>query len=310
MRKVLVTGGAGFIGSHIVESFVSEGWEVTVLDNFSTGHIDNLGSVQERITIIEGDIRNQKVVDTAIEGASVVIHLAALASVPASFNNPLETYDVNFTGTQIVLDSARRHGVERFAFASSSAVYGDTEQLPITEKNEDNPLSPYGVSKLLGEKLCRFYFTAYGLKTVIFRFFNAYGPRQNPYSEYSAVIPKFLSLISEGNTPTIFGDGEQTRDFIFIEDLVKAHHLALEAENGFGQPLNLGSGERTSLNELLAMISKQLGKAINVNYTAPRKGDIIHSYCNINLVKELLSFSPSHNMYDGLEKMIKFYNLN
>lgn len=307
---MLVTGGAGFIGSHIVESFVFGGWEVTVLDNFSTGLIDNLKSVLQKINIIEGDIRNESAVSTAIEGASVVIHLAALASVPASFNNPLETYDVNFLGTQVVLEAAKKQRVERFLFASSSAVYGDTEKLPITENNEDNPLSPYGLSKLFGEKLCRFYYNVYGLKTVIFRFFNVYGPRQNPYSEYSAVIPKFLNIISEGKTPTIFGDGEQTRDFIYIEDLVLAHHLALKTEKGFGQPLNLGSGNRTSLNELVSIISKQLGRSINVNFSEARKGDIIHSYCNLDLIKEKLSFSPQNNIDDGLKKIIKFYNLN
>ncbi len=306
--KVLVTGGAGFIGSHIVEAFINNGWEVSVLDNFSSGNIENLKNVINRIKLFTGDIRDTETVNSAISGASAVVHLAALASVPASFENPEETYDVNFSGTQIVLDSALKQKVDRFIFASSSAVYGDTKQLPITEQNEDNPLSPYGVSKLLGEKLCKFYFSFYGLKTVIFRFFNVYGPRQNPYSEYSAVIPKFLSLISEGKNPTIFGDGEQTRDFIYIEDLVQAHHLALKTEKGFGQPINLGCGNRTSLNELVSLIGKQLNKPIKASHTNPRRGDIVHSYCNIDLLKETLSFIPRYTIYDGIKEMIKFYN--
>ena len=257
---------------------------------------------------MEGDIRDSDMVASSMRGVNAVIHFAALASVPASFNNPLETYDVNFTGTQILLEAARLNNVERFIFASSSAVYGDTPVLPVTEKNEDNALSPYGVSKLLGEKLCRFYFAAYGLKTFIFRFFNVYGPRQNPFSEYSAVIPKFLSLIKDGKTPVIFGDGEQTRDFIFINDLVKAHHLAVEMESGFGTTNNLGSGERTSLNELVQIISSILNKNIRAEHAAPRKGDIVHSYCDIKKVSESLSFCPQYGIRNGLKEMLKFYN--
>jgi len=226
--KILITGGAGFIGSHMAESFLRGGWNVTVLDNFSSGRRENLSHISDRITIIEGDIRDKSAVADAMAGSAAVVHLAALASVPASFLNPEETYEVNFMGTQNVLEAAHRNKVSRVTFASSSAVYGDTEILPITEEAPENPLSPYGLSKLLGEKLCRFYNTAYGLPVTVFRFFNVYGPRQNPFSEYSAVIPKFLSIIKEGGTPVIFGTGEQTRDFIYVSDLVQAHMLAIE----------------------------------------------------------------------------------
>jgi nucleoside-diphosphate-sugar epimerase len=225
--RLLITGGAGFIGSHMAENFVNKGWEVVVLDNFLTGKRENLSHISGKLKIVEGDIRNASIVNEVMEGCDAVIHLAALASVPASFNDPIGTYEVNFMGTQNVLEAAHQNKVKRVTFASSSAVYGDTQTFPITEENPDNPLSPYGVSKLLGEKLCRFYNTAFGLSVVIFRFFNVYGPRQNPFSEYSAVIPKFLSIIKDGGTPTIFGDGEQTRDFIYISDLVHAHELSV-----------------------------------------------------------------------------------
>lgn len=230
--RLLITGGAGFIGSHMAENFSNKGWEVVVLDNFLTGKRENLSHISGNLKIVEGDIRDATIVNEVMQGCDAVIHLAALASVPASFKNPVETYEVNFMGTQNVLEAALQHKVKRVTFASSSAVYGDTETFPITEENPDNPLSPYGVSKLLGEKLCRFYNTAFGLSVVIFRFFNVYGPRQNPFSEYSAVIPKFLSIIKDGGTPVIFGDGEQTRDFIYISDLVHAHEKALESIEG------------------------------------------------------------------------------
>ncbi|MCA0389025.1 MAG: NAD-dependent epimerase/dehydratase family protein [Bacteroidetes bacterium] len=348
--KLLITGGAGFIGSHMAENFSNKGWEVVVLDNFLTGKRENLSHISGNLKIVEGDIRNASIVNEVMAGCDAVIHLAALASVPASFKNPVETYEVNFMGTQNVLEAALQHKVKRVTFASSSAVYGDTEILPITEENPDNPLSPYGVSKLLGEKLCRFYNTAFGLSVVIFRFFNVYGPRQNPFSEYSAVIPKFLSIIKDGGTPVIFGDGEQTRDFIYISDLVHAHELAIESfkttepteitEEEFkkqsvssvlnpcnhssqsvssvlnpcnpcnhSSPLNLGSGEKTSLNDLIKIISMQLGREVKPKYDPPRSGDILHSYCEISQINDILTFKPKVSMEIGIEKMLKYYNL-
>ena len=350
--RLLITGGAGFIGSHMAENFVNKGWEVVVLDNFLTGKRENLSHISGKLTIVEGDIRNASIVNEVMEGCDAVIHLAALASVPASFNDPVGTYEVNFMGTQNVLEAAHQNKVKRVTFASSSAVYGDTQTFPITEENPDNPLSPYGVSKLLGEKLCRFYNTAFGLSVVIFRFFNVYGPRQNPFSEYSAVIPKFLSIIKDGGTPTIFGDGEQTRDFIYISDLVHAHELALEEvtkSQNYGvtesqshrvtesqyllrdfetnpkgvtsrlrdsvtfpasaSPLNLGSGEKTSLNDLIKIISRKLGTTVTPKYDPPRSGDILHSYCDISRINDILTFKPQVTMEIGIEKMLKYYNL-
>ncbi|MBN8547134.1 MAG: SDR family NAD(P)-dependent oxidoreductase [Ignavibacteria bacterium] len=368
--RILITGGAGFIGSHMAENFSNKGWEVVVLDNFTTGKRENLSHIPQNLKIVEGDIRDTSIVNEVMAGCDAVIHLAALASVPASFKNPVETYEVNFMGTQNVLEAALQHKVKRVTFASSSAVYGDTEILPITEKNPDNPLSPYGLSKLLGEKLCRFYNTAFGLPVVIFRFFNVYGPRQNPFSEYSAVIPKFLSIIKDGGTPVIFGDGEQTRDFIYISDLVHAHERALEetakegirykvlginssvesktetakaaenAEESLSDELiphtsylipennssnlipeknntlylipntyNLGSGEKTSLNDLIKIISGQLGKEVKPKYDPPRSGDILHSYCEISKINDVLTFKPAITMEKGIEKMLKYYNL-
>ncbi|MBK7267950.1 MAG: NAD-dependent epimerase/dehydratase family protein [Ignavibacteriales bacterium] len=350
--RLLITGGAGFIGSHMAENFVNKGWEVVVLDNFLTGKRENLSHISGKLKIVEGDIRNASIVNEVMEGCDAVIHLAALASVPASFNDPVGTYEVNFMGTQNVLEAAHQNKVKRVTFASSSAVYGDTQTFPITEENPDNPLSPYGVSKLLGEKLCRFYNTAFGLSVVIFRFFNVYGPRQNPFSEYSAVIPKFLSIIKDGGTPTIFGDGEQTRDFIYISDLVHAHEKALDEvteSQDYGvtksqshritesqyllrdfetnpkgvtsrlrdsvtfpvsaSPLNLGSGEKTSLNDLIKIISRKLGTTVTPKYDPPRSGDILHSYCDISRINDILTFKPQVSMEIGIEKMLKYYNL-
>ena len=335
--KLLITGGAGFIGSHMAENFANKGWEVVVLDNFLTGKRENLSHISGNLTIVEGDIRDTSIVNKTMVGCDAVIHLAALASVPASFKDPVGTYEVNFMGTQNILEAARQNKVKKLTFASSSAVYGDTQTFPITEGNPDNPLSPYGVSKLLGEKLCRFYNTAFGLPVTIFRFFNVYGPRQNPFSEYSAVIPKFLSIIKDGGTPVIFGDGEQTRDFIYISDLVRAHEKALErieesknqsnegkrieeSKNQSSEeatpllrysatPLNLGSGEKTSLNELIEIISRKLGKTVKPKYDPPRSGDIVHSYCDITQINNILTFEPHITMEIGIEKMLKYYNL-
>ncbi len=331
--KILITGGAGFIGSHMAESFLAKGWSVTVLDNFSSGRRENLSHISDKIEIIEGDIRDKSAVASAMHGSVALVHLAALASVPASFLNPEETYEVNFMGTQNILEAALQNKVERVTFASSSAVYGDTDQLPITEENGDNPLSPYGLSKLLGEKLCKFYNTAFGLPVTVFRFFNVYGPRQNPFSEYSAVIPKFLSIIKEGGTPVIFGNGEQTRDFIYISDLVKAHMLAIEGVNETAKnakaakgavsdefspqpsafslhpsPLNLGSGEKTSLNQLVRVISEKLGKEVKPEYAPARSGDILHSFCKIDRINEILTFKPEISIDSGIAKMLNYYN--
>lgn len=339
--KILITGGAGFIGSHMVEAFLTQGWSVTVLDNFSSGRRENLVHISGDIEIIEGDIRDTAAVARAMSGADGVIHLAALASVPASFKNPVETYEVNFIGTENILAAALQQKVKHVTFASSSAVYGDTELLPITEETPDNPLSPYGLSKLLGEKLCRFYNTAFGLPVTVFRFFNVYGPRQNPFSEYSAVIPKFLSIIKEGGIPTIFGNGEQTRDFIYISDLVKAHMLvfksietaesAKDAEEGIRYKVlginspkesvqsassvssafylyNLGSGTTYSLNELVRVISECLGREVKPAYAEARSGDILHSFCKIDKINAELTFKPEVTINSGIAKMINYYN--
>jgi len=347
----------------MAESFLAKGWSVTVLDNFTSGRRENLSHISANIEIIEGDIRDKAAVARAISGSSAVVHLAALASVPASFLNPEETYEVNFTGTRNILEAALQNKVKRVTFASSSAVYGDTELLPVTEETPDNPLSPYGLSKLLGEKLCRFYNTAFGLPVTVFRFFNVYGPRQNPFSDYSAVIPKFLSIIKEGGTPVIFGNGEQTRDFIYISDLVKAHILAIEGDYETAEdaedakrslnttepteeaisdelsaisdnrvsphstlhtlhlsvksassassavyPFNLGSGTAYSLNDLVKVISECLGREVKPAYAEARSGDILHSFCKIDKINEILTFKPEVSLHSGIAQMINYYN--
>ena len=296
--KILVTGGAGFIGSHLTRALVERGDTVRVLDNFSTGRRANLEGVEAEIVV--GDIREAEGVRRAAAGMTHLIHLAALVSVPHSVADPLTTHAINVTGTLNVLLAARDLGLQRVLFASSSAVYGEAfsgakhEGLPLY------PLSPYGVTKLAAEKYCLAFHTVYGLETVALRYFNVFGPRQDPRSEYAAVIPKFMAAVLAGRQPIIYGDGEQTRDFTYVADVVQGNLLALEAPAAAGQALNVATGSPVSLNQLVAILAEVSGRKIQPEYAPPRIGDILHSTAEIAQARQGLGYAPAVEFRSGL----------
>ncbi len=307
-KTFLVTGGAGFIGSNLCEMLVREGFRVRVLDNLSTGKEENLRDLIDDIEFIEGDIRDGNTVDKAMKGVDCVVHLAALGSVSRSVEAPETTHDVNATGTLTVLDSARRNGVRRLVYASSSSVYGDTPVLPKRVDMSPTPQSPYAVSKLTGEYYCRVFYRVYGLETVSLRYFNVYGRRQDPASRYAAVIPRFITSLLEDRAPTIFGDGEQSRDFTFVDDCNQANLKASLSDNCAGRVFNVGYGARVTINELLKKIQKALGKEhIKPIYTEARKGDVRHSLADISGTKEFLSYEPRFNIDAGIEMTVKWF---
>lgn len=302
-HRALVTGGAGFIGSHLVEGLLNRGLRVTVLDNLSTGRLDNLpkGSVR----FIEGSILDEGVLADAIQGASVVFHLAASVSVPASVDNPMESLRTNAHGTAMTLDAARKAGVQRFIYSSSSAVYGDSPTMPKLENQLPDPISPYAAGKLAGEQFVRAYATCFGMECVSLRYFNVFGPRQRADSPYAAVIPIFLSRIREGKPLRVYGDGEQTRDFTFVTDIVRANLLALDAEHLSGSAYNIACGERVSLNQLIHEMSRIVGYNLPVEYLPPRQGDVKHSVADISLATKHLRFQPQVNWREGLRRMFE-----
>lgn len=304
MKKVAVTGGAGFIGSNIVDALVEKGVEVVVVDDFSTGKRENIEQVKGKIELFEGSIVDTDLLKKAFAGADAVIHLAALPSVPKSIQLPLETNMVNEVGTLSVFVAARDAGVDRVVYASSSSVYGDTPILPKVETMPTNPLSPYAVQKLTAELYGRVFMNVYGLKTIGLRYFNIFGPRQDPHSVYSAVIPKFVSLIQKGEHPVIYGDGEHTRDFTYIQNAVAANLCALRATQGFGEAYNIAAGNRISLNELVEKINGILRTEILPEYSAPRQGDIKDSFADIMKAKNAFGYEPIVSFDDGLKYTI------
>ncbi len=307
MSLYLVTGGAGFIGSNLVRGLLERGHRVRVLDNFSTGDRRNLEEVLDRIELIEGDLRYYHTVREAMEEVEFVLHQGALPSVPRSVRDPLASNDVNVTGTLNVLHAARDAGVRRVVFASSSSVYGDSEKLPKQEDMPPNPLSPYAVSKLAAENYCRVFADIYRLHTVSLRYFNVFGPRQNPDSQYSAVIPKFIKAMLLDRQPTIYGDGEQSRDFTYVQNVVEVNIRATEVDCPPGVVMNCAVHQRTNLNELVAMINRILGKNIEPIYTDPRPGDIKHSYADIDRMKQVLDYEPSVLFEEGLQRTVQWY---
>lgn len=307
MARCLVTGGAGFIGSHIAESLVARGDEVRVLDDLSTGKRENLASVADHIEFVEGDIRDLAACRRAVEGVGTVFHEAALASVARSVEDPLLNHAINVTGTLNMLVAARDAGVGSFVLASSSAVYGDDPALPKVEGREGRPVSPYGASKLFDEKYAQAFHALYGLNAVALRYFNVFGPRQDPHSEYSAVIPLFISRILEGGRPTIFGDGEQSRDFIYVGDVVRANLAAAASAAAAGEALNVASGTGTTVNGLLDAVNEALGTKVEAVRTAPRPGDILHSTADITKAGRLMGFAPSLSFTDGLRRTADWY---
>ena len=304
-RRALVTGGAGFIGGHIVERLLREGWKVRVLDDFSTGRAENLASVASQIELLKGDIRDAALVTRAVEGVEVVFHEAAVPSVPRSVEEPVRTNDVNVNGTLNVLEQARQGGVRRVVYAASSSAYGDTPTLPKIESMPANPMSPYALQKYVGEVYCRLYANLYGLETVALRYFNIYGPRQNPDSEYAAVIPRFLRACLRGESPRIYGDGEQTRDFTFVGDAVQANLLAADAKRASGHVMNVGGGARTSLNLLLETIRQITGTKLLAIHEPARAGDVRDSLAALDRAGDLLGYVPGTSLRQGLERILE-----
>ncbi|MGQ9454911.1 MAG: SDR family oxidoreductase [Armatimonadota bacterium] len=307
MSRFLVTGGAGFIGSHIVELLVGEGHQVVVYDNFSTGTIDNLRSVEDMIVVVCGDIRDMCALDKVMRGVDYVLHLAAEVSVVRSIEEPDFVNDVNVSGTLNVLITARRNDVRRVVMSSSCAVYGDTGQ---TRQNEDMtpaPLSPYGVSKIAGEYYMSVFHTVYGLETVRLRYFNVFGPRQNPYSQYAAVIPKFIDRILSGKELRIYGDGEQTRDFVYVTNVARANYLACSAIGAAGRVFNIGSGQSISVNELAQRLIALSGRSVEVVHDPPIVGEVRYSTSDISRAREVLGYEPWTGFDEGLERTFDYF---
>ena len=307
MEKYLVTGGAGFIGSNIVEELVKRGVEVRVIDNFLTGKRENITSFLDKIEFIEGDIRDFKTCRRALEGVDFVLHQAALPSVPLSIKDPLLTSEINIMGTLNLLLASREANIKKFVFASSSSVYGNDPRLPKNENMEAAPLSPYAITKLVGEMYCRIFSQIYGLSTICLRYFNIFGPRQDPFSQYAAVIPNFIDKMLKGEKPIIFGDGEQSRDFTFVSNVVEANILAAKAEDVTEVVINVACKERITVNFLVEKINEIIRKNIKPLYEKPRPGDVKHSYADILKAKKMLKYSPGVTFREGLEKTIRLY---
>jgi nucleoside-diphosphate-sugar epimerase len=300
----LVTGGAGFIGSALVSRLLSDGHTVRVVDNFSTGFRHNLEDCLDRIELIEGDLAELAVCRACVQGVEYVLHQAAIPSVQRSVERPAGSHRANVTATLNMLAAARDAEVKRFVFASSSSVYGDSETLPKLETMPENPLSPYAVTKLAGEKYCAIFHRIYGLPAVSLRYFNVFGPRQNPHSPYSAVISRFIEAALEGNRPVVHGDGEQSRDFTYVDNVVEANLLACSAEGVCGMAFNIGTGRRFTLHELLRSLSSIVGYTIEPIYTSPRTGDVRHSQAGIEKAQRCLRFEPKVSFQAGLERTV------
>jgi nucleoside-diphosphate-sugar epimerase len=307
MDSYLVTGGAGFIGSHIVELLVRRGARVRVLDSFVTGKRENLAPFLGAMELVEGDIRDLETCRTAAAGIDSVLHQAALASVPRSVEDPILADAVNVAGTVNMLVAARDAGAKSFILASSSAVYGDAPVVPLREGKEGVPLSPYAAGKLAGEDYCRVFSSLYGLRTAALRYFNVFGPRQDPASQYAAVIPHFIAKMLRGEAPAIYGDGEQSRDFIYVGDVAEANILAAAAPGLRGEAMNIARGAGVTVNALAARINAVLGTRIAPVRTAARPGDVRHSYADISAAAERLGFRPAVPFDEGLERTIRWH---
>jgi UDP-glucose 4-epimerase len=304
-RRALVTGGAGFIGGHLVDALLSHDWWVRVIDDFSSGREENLAGARGRIELVRGDFTEPQSIAAAVEGIEVVFHLGAIPSVPRSVADPIGTHRANVDGTLFVLDAARRAGARRVVYAASSSVYGDTEELPKVETMPANPRSPYALQKYAGEVYCRLYCELYGLETVALRYFNVFGPRQDPSSAYAAVIPRFVTACLRGDPPTIHGDGEQTRDFTFVEDAARANLAAADAPKAAGGVFNVAGGRRVSLNQLLARIQEIAGSEVRPIHGAPRPGDVRHSLADLARARELLGWRPLVSLEEGLRRTVE-----
>ena len=303
-KTVVVTGGAGFIGSHLVDGLLARGYTVRVIDNLATGRRENIAHVLDKIEFVEDSILNDDALKRVFTGADYVFHEAAIPSVPKSVKNPLASHEANSTGTLKVLLAARDVGVKRVVYATSSSVYGDTKIFPTPETVPPNPLSPYALQKFTGEKYTTLFYKLYGLETVVLRYFNVFGPRQDPNSEYAAVIPKFIRLLKNGQTPTIFGDGSTSRDFTFVTDVVDANIRAADTRAAAGEVFNCAGGKPTSLNQLVEVLQKLLGTNVKPLYQDFRVGDIKDSYADASKAERILGFKTNVPFEEGLKRTI------
>jgi nucleoside-diphosphate-sugar epimerase len=303
----LITGGAGFIGSHLASRLIKDGHRVKVLDNFNTGNIKNLQEIISDIQLIEGSITDPDALALAMDGVEVVLHQGAVPSVPKSIRDPITTNRTNVEGTLQVLHAAVAHGVRRVVSAASSSVYGDSEALPQTETLEVSPISPYAISKYAGELYCRVFSRIYGLETVSLRYFNVFGPRQDPNAEYAAVIPKFITSLLRGIPPTIHGDGLTSRDFTYVDNIVSANLLAANAPKVQGEAINIGCGQRITLNEIVEKIGILLNKPLSPFYDEERNGDIKHTLADIRYAEQLIGYKPLIDFDEGLKKTVEWF---
>jgi UDP-glucose 4-epimerase len=307
-RRVLVTGGAGFVGSNLVRALLERGYQVRVLDNFSTGSRANLADLNGDVEVIEGDLRSYERVHAAIRDVELAFHLGALPSVPRSIQDPLTTSAVNVEGTLNVLLAARDEGIRRVIFASSSSVYGNTGSLPRTETDPPDPISPYAVSKLSAERYCTAFSSVYGLETVSLRYFNVFGPNQDPSSQYAAVVPRFIAAVQAGASVPIHGDGKQSRDFTFAANVVEANLLAAEATGVSGAILNVATGSSTTVEELAHAIGALLGRSVEKEYLPARPGDVRHSWADIGAARRLLGYEATVDLEDGLRIAVETFS--
>jgi len=310
MEKFLVTGGAGFIGSNICKQLVSEDCFVRVVDNLLTGKKDNLADVINRIEFIEADMGDEGIARKAMKDIDVVLHEGALPSVPRSIDDPVATHRHCVDATFTLLLAARDAGIKRFVYASSSSAYGDTPVLPKVETMRPQPLSPYAVGKLIGEYYCSVFHKVFGLETISLRYFNVFGPHQDPTSQYAAAIPAFVTAVLKDRSPTVFGDGEQSRDFTYVDNVVEANLLAARAEHTAGEVVNIACGEAVTVNATIDMINEVLGRNVKPIYDAPRPGDVKHSLADITLAQNLIGFKPIVPFKQGLQKAIGWYREN
>ncbi len=305
--RVLVTGGSGFIGAHLVERLLRDGHHVRVLDNFATGRRENLLAVGADVELVEGDIQSYERVHRAVRGSEVVFHHAALPSVPRSVQDPLTSNATNVTGTLNVLLAARDEGVSRVVFASSSSVYGANPELPKHEGLTPMPISPYAVAKLAGEGYCSSFFRVFGLETVAVRYFNVFGPRQDPLSQYSAVIPRFITALQSAQAPIVYGDGEQSRDFTYIDNVIEGTVLAMSATGVGGEVFNVAAGRRVTLNELLGHLRPLVGAEVEAHHEEPRPGDVRHSHAQITRAQEKLGYRTVVSVEEGLRRTLAWF---
>lgn len=312
MATYLITGGAGFIGSHLAHALVARGESVRIVDSFITGHRDNLRDIRDSVEIVEADLRDAEAVRAACEGVRYVLHQAALPSVPRSVREPVPSHTININGTFHVLEAARAAGVERVAYAASSSAYGNQPGFPRRETMRPDPISPYAVQKLTGELYMRSYWEVFGLVTVSLRYFNIFGPRQDPHSTYSGVMARFALQMLRGETPTIFGDGEQGRDFTYVENVVAANLLALSApaEKVAGRVFNIACGERHTVNDMYRQLAKQMGVTGDAQYGPERGGDVRDSLADISAAKEALGYTVQVPFEEGMRRTVAWYREN